>query len=232
MMLNRRTLVAALTSVVTLGLGFAAGSLAEGKDEGWVKLFNGRDLTGWKKFLDPKNPKTKDIDPDKFWTVKDGVIICEGSVHGYIITEKDYENYVLRVQWRWGESAKEKQGPNSGVFVHVVGEDKIWPKAIEAQLMADHAGDFWLVDGFKLKIDESRHDPNNVRHYLRLKDHVEKERGEWNQYEITCKGDTVKLVINGQLVNEGTEASLRSGRILIQSEGAEIYYRKIEIKEL
>ena len=142
------------------------------------------------------------------------------------------QNYVLRVQWRWGESAKEKKSPNSGVFVHVVGEDKIWPKAVEAQLMADHAGDFWLVDGFKLKVGESRHDPKNVRHYLRTKDDVEKPRGEWNQYEITCKGKTVKLVINDHEVNEGTDAELTKGKILLQSEGSEIHFRNIELKPL
>jgi hypothetical protein len=226
---STRFVVMATTAVLSLGVGLAA-ALADDKDEGWTKLFNGKDLTGWKRFLDPKNPKTKDIDLDKFWTVKDGVILCDGSVNGYIITDKEYENFVLRVQWRWGESAKEKKNPNSGVFVHVVGDDKIWPKAVEAQLMADHAGDFWLVDGFKLKIDESRHDPNSARHYLRTKDDVEKPRGQWNQYEITCKGNTVKLVINGQTVNEGTEAELTKGKILLQSEGAEIHFRNIELK--
>ncbi|MBI3464838.1 MAG: DUF1080 domain-containing protein [Planctomycetes bacterium] len=229
---SKRFVIVALTGLFSLGLGFAAAGLTEDKDEGWIKLFNGKDLKGWKRFLDPKNAKTKDIDLDKFWSVKDGVIYCEGSVNGYILTEKEFENYVLRVQWRWGESAKEKKNPNSGVFVHVVGEDKVWPKAVEAQLMADHAGDFWLVDGFKLKVDESRHDPNNVRHYLRTKDDVEKPRGEWNQYEITCKGNTVKLVINGQEVNSGTEAELTKGRILLQSEGSEIHFRNIELKPI
>ena len=229
---STRYVALATTAVLSLGVALSVASLADDKDEGWTKLFNGKDLSGWKRFLDPKNPKTKDIDLDKFWTVKDGVIHCDGSVNGYIITDKDYENYTLRVQWRWGDSAKEKKNPNSGVFVHVVGEDKIWPKAVEAQLMADHAGDFWLVDGFKLKIDESRHDPNSARHYLRAKDDIEKPRGEWNQYEITCKGNTVKLVINGQTVNEGTEAELTKGKILLQSEGAEIHFRNIELKAI
>src|SRR5262249_59026470 len=99
------------------------------------------------------------------------------------------------------------------------GADKIWPKAIEAQLMADHAGDFWLVDGFKLMVDPKRQDPKQARHFLRTKDNVEKLVGEWNQYEITCKGDNVKLVINGQEVNEGTNSEATRGKILLQSEG-------------
>ena len=65
-----------------------------------------------------------------------------------------------------------------------------------------------------------------------MKDQMEKAIGEWNQYEITCKGDAIRLVINGQLVNEGTEAELAKGRILLQSEGAEIHFKDVELKHL
>ncbi len=206
-------------------LGFSQAGAAEEK-EGWTKLFNGKDFTGWKKYVAP----TSNVDPDKIWTVKDGIIICEGSVNGYLVTDKEYEDYVLRLEWRWGD--KVTKGRNSGVFVHVSGPDKIWPKAIEAQLMHEHAGDFWLVDGFKLKVDPARRDPKVERHYFRLKGGVEKKLGEWNQYEITCKGDTIKLVINGQVVNEGTEAEAKKGKILLQSEGAEIHFRNVELKPI
>ncbi|HXG08452.1 MAG TPA: DUF1080 domain-containing protein [Gemmataceae bacterium] len=211
---------------VLIALAGTLASPADEKGEGTIKLFNGKDLTGWKKFVDPKSK----ADPDKIFTVKDGVIVVDGSVNGYLITEKEYGNYVLRLQWRWGE--KVARGRNSGVFVHVSGPDKIWPKGIEAQLMAGRAGDFWLVDGFKLKVDPKRQDPKIARHYFRIKDDVEKPLGEWNQYEITCKGDTIKLVINGQTVNEGSEAEAQSGKILLQSEGAEIHFRNVELTPL
>jgi len=219
MVSTRRTVLA-----TTLLLALSAASTQA--QDGFTPLFNGKDLSGWKIFLDPKAK----AEPEKIWTVKDGVIICEGSVNGYIVTEKEYENYVLRVQWRWGE--KPGRGRNSGVFVHVVGPDKIWPKAVEAQLMSGRAGDFWLVDNFKLKVDSARQDPKVNRHFFRMKDGVEKPLGEWNQYEITCKGDTIKLVINGQMVNEGTNAELSRGKILLQSEGAEIEFRDVMIKPL
>jgi hypothetical protein len=221
-----RGMVLAVVPTLSLILGLAAGERAAGQADGFVKLFNGKDLTGWKKFLDPKS----NADPEKIWTLQDGIIQCEGSVNGYLVTEKEYENYVLRLQWRWGQ--KVTRGRNSGVFVHVTGPDKIWPKSIEAQLMSEHAGDFWLVDNFQLKVDPARRDPKVARHYFRLKDGVEKPVGEWNQYEITCQGNTIKLVINGQLVNEGTDAELSRGKILLQSEGAEIHFRNIELKPL
>lgn len=220
--MSRSTSMLAVTFAVLAVGGLA---LADEK-EGYVKLFNGKDLSGWKTFLDPKSK----ADPSEIWQVKDGAIICDGSVNGYLITEKEYEDYVLRVQWRWGE--KVTRGRNSGVFVHVVGPDKIWPKAIEAQLMHGRAGDFWLVDNFKLNVDAKRRDPKVDRHYFRLGDDIEKKLGEWNQYEITCKGHTIKLEINGKLVNEGIMAEVTKGKILLQSEGAEIHFRNVELKPL
>lgn len=219
------TLFSVTVSALALAALFAPpGQSAE--DE-WIPLFNGKDLTGWRTFLDPR---AKDVKPEDIWQVKDGVIICDGRVNGYIITEKEYANYVLKLQWRWGE--KVHRGRNSGVFVHVVGPDRIWPKGIEAQLMSGHAGDFWLVGGATLKVDPSRRDPRIARHYFRMKDNVEKPIGEWNQYEIICKGDTVRLIINGELVNEGTDADPSRGKILLQSEGAEIHFRDIKLKFL
>lgn len=215
-----------LAVALALFVGVTTTRAADDKDT--IKLFNGKDLTGWKPFLDPNK---KDADPAKIFTVKDGVIIIEGSVNGYLITEKEYENYVLTLEWKWGEKAT--KGRNSGVFVHTSGPDKIWPKAVEAQLMADHAGDIWLVDGFKLKVDEARKDPKAARHFLRtIEKDVENKVGEWNKYEITCKGNTIKLKINGKEVNEGTEAEATKGKILLQSEGAEIHFRNIELKPI
>lgn len=208
----------ALLGIVSLSLG--AAWAAEGET---ISLFNGRDLSGWKTFVDPN----KDVSPDEIWSIEDGVIHCRGQVNGYLLTEKEYDNYVLRLQWKWGE----KPG-NSGVFVHVVGEDKIWPKGVEAQLMSGRAGDFWLVDGAKLTIDEDRRDPKTERHFFRTKDDVEKPVGQWNQYEITCDGDEIRLVVNGHEVNTGTNSELKRGRILLQSEGAEVFFRNIELEPL
>lgn len=221
--------IVAMAGILAAGTALIAlppGSQAE-KDKNWIKLFNGKDLSGWTVFLDPR----KKADPTKVFSVQDGILVCEGTPLGYLITDKEYENYILKVQWRWGKKVRGKVR-NSGVFVHVVGPNKIWPKAVEAQLMAGHAGDFWLVDNFKLKVDSKRQDPKVARHYYRMKDHVEKAIGEWNQYEITCQGGSIRLAINGQRVNEGTEAELRKGRILLQSEGAEIHFKEVALRRL
>jgi hypothetical protein len=222
--MNRLVTLALAIVFAATALTFQAG--AADSEEGWTKLFNGKDLDGWVKYLPPGSK----ADPDKVWTVADDMIRCEGNPFGYIRTEKDYGNYVLRLQWRWGD--KVHSARNSGVFVHVSGPDKVWPKGVEAQLFTGHAGDFWLVDGFKLHVDPARKDPKSDRHYLRMKDNVEKPIGEWNQYVITCRGDTIKLVVNDQEVNEGNDAESDHGKILLQSEGAEIFFRNIEMKPL
>jgi hypothetical protein len=225
-----RTLCAAALTLAALAALYpaAAGPVAEGDKGGWTKLFNGKDFTGWKKYL---NPKAK-ADPDEIWQVRDGQIRCEGSVFGYLLTEKDYGDFELRLQWRWGKKVTPGRDRNSGVFVWVSGPDKIWPKGVEAQLLSGHAGDIWLVDNFKLTVDPARRDPKTPRHYFRTKDGVEKAIGGWNQYDITCKGGTIKLVINGQTVNEGAHAERTRGKILLQSEGAEIFFRNVELKHL
>jgi hypothetical protein len=233
------------TALAGLAAALAAPCRADDAAAGFKPLFNGRDFTGWKIYL------LGDADPAKTFSVKDGVIHCTGQPLGYMITDKEYENYVLRVQWRFPG----KPG-NSGVFVHVSGPDKIWPKGVEAQLFSGRAGDIWVVGDrgqeFKLKVASER-DPNGPRHYARIGDkfvkkgtkdkqgrdqydivgkQVEKPIGEWNQYEITCKGDTIKLVVNGEFVNEGTNAEATKGKILLQSEGAPIEFRNVEIKML
>ncbi len=225
-MVRRIPLAAAVLAFGLAALLFPvpAGLLADEAPTGAIALFNGKNFDGWRIYLDER---VKDPPADTF-TVKDGVIVCKGRPSGYLITEKDYANYVLTVEWRWPD-----KGGNSGVFVHVSGRDKIWPKGAEAQLMSGQAGDFWLVDGFKLKIDATRQDPDprRARHFFRLgKDEkVEKPVGEWNKYEITCNGDTIKLVINGKTVNEGTGAEATKGKILLQSEGTPIEFRNVRL---
>jgi hypothetical protein len=222
-------------SLLVFALAFSASS-ANAQDD-FIPLFNGKDLSGWTAYLRPtkENPNP---DPKNTWSVVDGVIKCTGRPNGYIATENEYGDYVLRVKWRFPADSK---GGNSGVLLHVTGPDRVWPNSVEAQLASGSAGDFWLIADEHgklpyLEIDQSRKDLNNKegRHYFRINREkpVEKPFGEWNQYEITCKGGDIRLVINGTLVNEGKNGELKRGRIALQSEGAPIEFKDIEIKLL
>ncbi|HJZ93633.1 MAG TPA: DUF1080 domain-containing protein [Gemmataceae bacterium] len=211
-------------SLVTLLVTLAITTTVRA-DEGFKPLFNGKDLTGWSGLM--KDPAA---DPAKTFLVEDGLLRVTGKPNGYLATMEAYGDYVLRVKWRWVAGSK---GGNSGVLIHVVPEDKYWPKSIEAQLKTGDAGEIWLIDAPKIEIDEARHSKTSPRRYHKMIDeNVERPIGEWNQYEITCRGDEIKISVNGKLVNEARKSELTKGRIALQSEGAEIHFKDIELKPL
>ncbi|MFM7148986.1 MAG: DUF1080 domain-containing protein [Gemmataceae bacterium] len=192
-------------------------------EEKGTLLFNGKDTTGWRIFV----PKKDESKAEGLFEVKEGgVLHCRGTPTAYIITEKDYEDYVLELEWRWPA----KPG-NSGVLLHASGPDTIWPKSWEAQLFANNAGDIWLIGGYKLDAPSEQQDPRSKNHFFKRKTEgpTEKKTGEWNRYRITCKGDTVKLEVNGKMLNEGTNSERTKGKIALQSEGAPIEFRNIRL---
>ena len=130
--------------------------------DSFQSIFNGKDLSGWKVFVDPK---AKTV-PENQWRVEKGLLACQAGPKGYLATEKQYSDFVVRFQWKWG---KETLGKNrlSSMFVRVTGPDKIWPKGADVTLSAGNAGQFWIVDGFELTIDSKRQDPKNKIHYCR-----------------------------------------------------------------
>jgi hypothetical protein len=155
------------------------------------------------------------------WSVKAGVLQCAGSPIGYIETEPLYDNFVLELDWRF-DAAK---GPgNSGVLLRTVGEGKVWPKSMEAQLESKSAGDFWNIDEVKATVDEKRTDG---RHTVKLRETNEKPLGEWNHYRIVVSQGTIELWVNGLLQNVATNVEVVKGRIALQSEGAYIEFRNI-----
>jgi len=181
-----------------------------------TELFNGKDLSGWKVYLQ------NGAEDKGTFKVEDGVIRCTGKPAGYLRTEQDYKNYKLHLEWRWAG----KPG-NSGVLLHMSEPDKVWPKSIECQLMHGNAGDFYVIDGTEMKEHSG---PG--RRVKKIGASSEKPAGEWNVYEIVCKDDGIFPVVNGELKNVGTQTSVKSGKICVQSEGAPIEFRNIYIEPL
>ena len=143
-------------------------------------------------------------------------------------TEKDYSNYKLHLEWRWAEKPT-----NSGVLLHTSGPDKVWPKCIESQLQSGNAGDFVLIGGTGIKVDgKLNQNTNKIIKVIKKQDSSEKPAGQWNSYDITCQGDTIINVVNGVLQNTGTNATVSSGKICLQSEGSPIEFRNIYIVPL
>ncbi|MCE5186531.1 MAG: DUF1080 domain-containing protein [Planctomycetaceae bacterium] len=187
-------------------------------------LFDGRDLNGWRPYLaDPA------VTPDAVWSVNDGILRCEGKPNGYIRTERQFSDYRLHVEWRWPEKPA-----NSGVLLHAVGPDKLWPICVEAQLAADNAGDFIAVgQGTRITVHGIEHQPapdKTSQRVRKAQPSSEKPAGQWNSYDIYCQGNTIRLYVNGVLQNTAVDTSLTGGSICLQSEGGPIEFRNITIE--
>jgi hypothetical protein len=198
-------------------LAVGAPAAAEDKapaEEGFVPLFNGKDMKNLKTFL-----KDKDADPAKTWSVKEGAVICTGKPFGYFYTDKSYKNYVLRYDWRYPKGSSEKS--NSGCLVHIQPPNKIWPKCVEPQgRYFDHGKLFFIG----VKAIEQKFDAKAQKKALR-------PMGEWSTTEVTCDADgTISVKLNGTPVSSG-KSELTEGPIGWQSEGAEIHFRNIRIKQ-
>ena len=213
----RRCLVL-LTALVLAGLAAAAQDAKPAR----IDLFNGKDFDGWKLFLPDAG-----ADPAKTWSVRDGVIHCTGNPAGYMRTTTPYENYRLRLQWRFPEGAG-----NNGVLLHIQDKDEVWPKSLESQLHSGDAGDFWVIGGVETREHAAGGARVNGRRTIKLAPSSEKPLGEWNQYEIVCKGDTVKSYVNGVLQNEANDCTVSKGYIGLQSEGTPVEFREIFIEPL
>ena len=174
-----------------------------------VRLFNDKDLAGWV----PSSDALKQT-----FGVNEGVITDTGQPAGYIRTEKDYTNYVLRLQLR-----HIKPG-NSGALLRMTGPDKVWPKSIEAQGQSGSIGDIWNIDQFPMKVDPQR---TEGRHTVKLHPSNEKPIGQWNQYGIYLNGGDLRLYVNSLLQNYATECQEIPGKICLQSEGSPKEFRNI-----
>jgi Domain of Unknown Function (DUF1080) len=155
---------------------------------------------------------------------------------GYAISEKGYTNYHFKVDFKWGErrwGSRQKEKRDAGVCYNIpMNEpDSIWPQSIECQIQEGDVGDFWLLGFSTIKVNGIENKPANHTRMIKQKD-GEKPFGEWNTVEIiSYKGKCVQIV-NGVVVNVGEEASIKAGRILLQSEYAEVYYRNVKIRKL
>jgi hypothetical protein len=195
-----------------------------------IELFDGKSLEGWSGYLTDPEVKTEDV-----WSVQDGILVCTGKPLGYLYTKDTFTNFRLVVEWRW---APGKKPGNSGVLLRITGDHKFLPTCAEAQLQSGSAGDIWGFSGFACKGNPAR--TREVKGSKQLGDFGgvrrirsnENKPGEWNRYEITFDGDILSLIVNGEQVNVASGMDVVAGQIGLQSEGAEIHFRKVELTPL
>ncbi|SHN16976.1 protein of unknown function [Cyclobacterium lianum] len=207
--------------------------------EAWAQrlpIFNGKDLSGWHADV-PEKDKNPDIGPS--FIVRDGMLVSLGRPLGHLITDDVYENYRITAEYRFpGETG------NCGILVHASTPRALYdmfPKSIEVQMMHENAGDFWcIVEDIAVENMVARRGKKEDwgvtegknRRILNLTDGSENPAGEWNEMVIECFGDRVKVWVNGDLVNEGFNATASRGQVAIQAEGAEVEFKKLELEPI
>ena len=246
----------------------AQGAAKDGEVSGTIHVFNGKDLSGFYTFLKDRG---RDTDPEKVFTVSDGLLHISGQEFGCVTSVDEYENYRLIVEFKWGEqtyAGRKTAARDSGVLVHSVGADGayggMWMHSIECQVIEGGTGDVLVVgdgtdqfkvtcpaaaelsggcavfqaDGKPVTINSGRvnwfgRDPDwkDVKGFRGKRD-VEKPVGEWNRYECIAEGDRLTLLLNGVVVNKCFDVQPRKGRIQIQSEGAELFVRRVDVAPL
>jgi hypothetical protein len=241
-----------------------------------IPLFNGTNLSGLYTWL----KDTKREDPTSVFRCTNGMIRIMPSL-GYLATEREYQDYELHVEFRWGggvSSWRQGKARDSGIFLHATGPDGnshdghgAFMAAIEGNLFQGATGDILLIrgndaagkliapritafvseqhdaDGWRWCRSSGRSEAierwgrlNWINKSPQWKDEldfrgphdVENPYGQWNQVKCVCDGDTIRIELNGQLVNMARDVWPRRGRILLQCEGSEIFFRKFELRPL
>jgi hypothetical protein len=200
-------------------------SSALAADDGFVPLFNGRDLSGW---------TNVNCAPETF-TVRDGIIVSTGIPTGVMRTKRMYENFVAELEWK-----HLKEGGNAGFFIYsapVTAVGQPFTKGMEIQIidrdhpdgLATRHGDVFAIHGATFVPDKPH--PRGWMRSLPSEKRV-KPTGEWNHYRVESRDGVVTLAVNGKVVSGGSNCVPRKGYICLESEGSECHFRNLRIKEL
>lgn len=201
-----------------------------------LSLFNGKDLTGWHIDVPAMDTDAQATNP---FIIRDQMLVSLGEPRGHLLTDSIYQNYRLEIDYRFpGEPG------NCGVLVHASTPRALYgmfPKSMEIQMEHTNAGDFWcIVEDIEVPNMEARRGPKEnwgitegkERRIKNLTENSEAPLGQWNTMRIECLNDTIRVWVNGELVNEGFNSSAQKGQIGIQAEGAEVEFKKIDITRL
>jgi hypothetical protein len=261
-----------MNKLITLSLLFAGAvfiSNCSQKKQEFTPLFNGQNLENWDMYLG--SSLGGDFDSlaaaatnDKVFSIveEEGqkIIRISGEINGSLATRESFENYHLRLVFRWGENVYKSR--NSGLLYHSFGDFGAafgtWMTNIECQLMHENLGDTYLMMNTTCESEAVKAENNNDFIYtprvelmsfgkhldtpmIRKNSNQEKPLGEWNTVDLYCFGGTSVHVVNGLTVavnkntglfENGEIKPLSSGKIQIQSEGAELFVKTLEIQNI
>jgi hypothetical protein len=193
------------------------------KADGFVPLFNGKELTGW---------KTYESQPEN-WTVEDGLLVCAGKGGGWLGTDRDYANFVVRLEY------KLKPAGNSGVYIRAPEKGHISQLGMEIQILDDNHAKYATLNYYQYT--------GSIYGVVPPTRRLTKPAGEWNALEIRAEGRRVVVGVNGKKVvdadldrclqdedvaKEHPGLARTTGRIGLQSHSERVEFRNLRIKEL
>jgi Domain of Unknown Function (DUF1080) len=247
----------ALLVLPALILALASSGLAQQAESipphGRLKsLFNGKNLKGFDTLLKDHGINN---DPDKVFQIEDGTLHISGEEFGGLVTRKQYENFYLRAEFKWGEKMyppRVGKTRDSGIQYNITGPLKVWSRLMEFQINEGGTGDMWVINGTGVtvggQIYQSTAEPG-PNQYIRIAhigrgplvnvtghrdpvNDLEKPHGDWNVLELVVGHDRILYFVNGKLALIATNPNTSHGKILFQCEGAEVYFRNMEIANL
>lgn len=281
---------AMLGGLTAPGVGLAQGAappLPPPGADGWVALFNGRDLSGWYTMLATSGKGV--AEKRKMVTVEQEMLHIMGNEvtdelfeAGYIATNQEFGDVHIRLECRFGMKRffpRTLSKRDNGLLYGLVGEDHVWPTMVEYQIEEGDTGDIYLVGGVrgvqpphaqgltgvganpttgwpKEGTPQARAlirtprpgappppEPNYVSNRL-LKDGDFENLDGWNIVEVIWKGDRAIHILNGRTVaeitnlqypdpkNAGKFLPLTRGKIALEIEYAETWFRRVEVRSL
>ncbi len=223
-----------MKSFLPLAIGLAAFTVTvTAAEDGFVSIFNGRDLAGWTNINCA--PET--------WTVKEGNIHCTGRPVGALRTLRHYENFILEAEWRHLSS-----GGNSGMFMWgtpISAPGVPFLRGVEVQVLDHGYADQWEKQNGKKSDWFTTHGDVFPIHGATMKpfgphrgdrsfptEERSKRSPEWNHYRIVASNGVLRLSVNGKEVSGGEDCNYRKGYLALESEGAPVEFRNLRIKEL
>ena len=236
--------------------------------KGMKSLLNGKNLKGWDTYIGPKEkggvPVGLNVDPLKIFTVVDldgaKVLRISGEQNASIATKKDYENYHIRMVFKWGDKVYKQL--NSGLLYHSYGDFGaglgVWMSSHELQLCTGKMGDSYCMGKSYFEIPAVKSADGKSYTYSPTGEKTtfgvgqtapiaakssdgEKPFGEWNTIDLYCFGGTSVHVVNGKInmvnynsgkIENGVVSPLTKGKIQIQSEGGELFVKTLEIEPI
>ncbi|MCA8991567.1 MAG: DUF1080 domain-containing protein [Planctomycetaceae bacterium] len=143
------------------------------------------------------------------------VLVCTGEPYGYIRTRTGYQEFELNLEWKYPQD----QNGNSGILLFTSGDDRIWPDSLQVQLHHSTAGSTFPSGSAKSN--------NELRNVPALSRPV----GQWNECKVISRNGRITVFVNEKKIGEVTGCEPNMGTIALQSEGSEIHFRELWIRE-